>query len=164
MGVLGRCSAFAALALAACSEVAPAGAWSSYRHDEVIAAQSDQGPWGGWRWIEWVARPGARFEEGGLLRAAQQRGWKLVRQRELAASDMSSWFTREGAPIFGPELLRFAHRAPLRRHVEPPCVLYEFDSRWLKAPEPDAELVPAPGYVLLSRDGARMALAHEWGE
>jgi hypothetical protein len=58
-----RWVAAALLASGACTRGAPAGFWTDYRSPWIVAQSSDQGPWGGVRWIHWEASAAGALTE-----------------------------------------------------------------------------------------------------
>src|SRR6476620_10425701 len=74
--------------------------WKSYRSEFIVAQQSDQGPWGGWRWIQWRAELPGTFKEGDVRAFADRKGWKCVQRDEYSAETVASWTASEHQPIF----------------------------------------------------------------
>jgi hypothetical protein len=91
----------------ACHSPMPAGFWDSYQSKAIAKRFSDQGPWGGERWILWEAFHGG-FSEEDARDFAEEHGWKLLERTEVPAGVVgtSSLFTkgydraREGFPNF----------------------------------------------------------------
>lgn len=50
-----------------CSNLSPAGFWTSFQKDLIIKQESDQGPWGGTRIIHWKTKSIKPFSEKELL-------------------------------------------------------------------------------------------------
>jgi hypothetical protein len=57
-----------------CARASPAGFWSTYRPDLIKDKDSDQGPWGGVRWIHWTSPTPGTFRSAEVLKFARSKG------------------------------------------------------------------------------------------
>ena len=161
-------AAVAAPLLAGCSRTLPGGFWLDYRPRSITAHDSLLEPRRGWLWVQWEAEAGGTFSESAAMHYAQEAGWRFANRRELVQGEAEDW-RRSGEAIFPlrwPDLESAPVEAAvawLPRHVEPPLGLSTFDSGWMLESEGTSAMQPAPGYVLVSGDGRRMAVYHLWG-
>lgn len=166
--------AICVLGVPSCGRVGgAANFWASYRSEHIVAKESDQGPWGGWRWIHWKADGAGTFEEASIREYAERRGWKFEERREFAAHSLLDWVSADGKPVFPTELSmdlrpiddQRSERFP--RQISADSVVLQWNSGWMRSDPglgPDTKLVPAPGWIHLSKDGREMAVYHMWGE
>ena len=150
-----------ACATASCG---PAGFWKSYQRTWIIDSSSDQGPWGGTRWVQWDAEKPGAFGPPGVVSFAEKNGWRCGEPREATAAELSAW-VMSGKPIFplvyGKDSLSSLE---LPRHIDADSILIRCETGWIRVdPGTNAE-TPAYGYILIQRDGSRMAVYHHWGE
>src|SRR5215207_1912830 len=61
--------------LAGCGRATPAAFWGGYRPELIEQKFSDQGPWGGVRWIRWVAQTEGTFRVSDVVSFAEVKGW-----------------------------------------------------------------------------------------
>lgn len=160
--------AIAATSLTACNSLTPCGFWKEYRHDAVVAQFSDQGPWGGHRWIQWSSPSADEFSAAGVTEFAESHGWKRVDTKHYSAEEVSNWVTNRG-PVFpliyenqGMSFNVYCDRYP--RAMDGPLTVIRFDSRWIRVPPGTGEGETAFGFVLISDDGRQLAIYHAWGE
>jgi hypothetical protein len=146
--------------------------WKGYLSEFIVAQQSDQGPWGGWRWIQWQAAKPGTFQESAVRAFAERKGWKCVQRDEYTAKTVATWVTFKGQPNFpllypmdhGPDYYQPSER--FARHISSDSVVLKCDSGWMRSDPVGHEpnLVTAYGLIHLSKDGRGMAVYHLWGE
>jgi len=157
----------------ACGPVGgPARFWKGYQSDLIVAEQSDQGPWGGWRWLQWRAGSSGVFQESAVRAFAERNGWEFVRRDEYTAKALEAWAAFKGQPIFpllypmdhGPQYFPASERFP--RHISSDSVVLKYNSGWMRSDPvgPGADLMIAYGFIHVSKDGREMAVYHLWGE
>jgi hypothetical protein len=156
----------------ACSKAIPAGFWKSYHHESIVRQASDQGPWGGWRWIHWEADKTGTFSEKDILLFAEKHGWSFLEKREYSKQDIESWHTfgnpfKPIFPLLYPEHGKGAYAVGVEkfpRHILDDSIVLKFGSRWITIDPGSGKASIAYGYVQLSKDGKLLALYHSWGE
>jgi hypothetical protein len=101
-GHSGQVRLVAILALAiisSCSRSTPAGFWTSYKPELIANRRSDQGPWGGTRWVQWLgAKPGT-FAPVDVVRFAESKGWAC--QKPLGYIHLDAKGTRMAYHLWG---------------------------------------------------------------
>jgi hypothetical protein len=154
-----------------CSSAMPAGFWSSYRKDLIVNLNSDQGPWGGWRWVEWRAEQAQTFREADVRLFAEKKGWKCSEREEYSTAQLTHWQYGH-RPIF-PLLYPtdrgfdyFSGVARFPRTIASDSIVLKCQTGWMRSNPTghDPELVTAYGFIHLSKDGREMAVYHLWGE
>ena len=157
----------------ACGPIGGAASfWKGYRSEFIVAQQSDQGPRGGWRWIQWRAEKPGTFQAPAVRAFAERNRWKYVQTAQYTALTVATWVTSKGEPIFpllypmdhGPDYYQPSERFP--RRISSDSVVLKCDSGWMRS-DPvgkSSDLVTAYGFIHLSEDGREMAVYHLWGE
>lgn len=141
----------AAVLLSGCPVVrGPAGFWEKYRSEAIASQYSDQGPWGGERWVVWRADAPGAFTFRDARSFAETNGWKL---RSARRYDTHSPF-----PLTDQSSER---RAP--RFLPRPSTVGVFETAWVREDPGTNEASPAFGYVQVSDDGRTMYVYHFWG-
>ena len=131
----------------ACARAAPAGFWKNFRSNLIVASHSDQGPWGGTRWIHWTA------SEADAV---------------FTMDDVAAYvWTYDGKPVFPfdfePPILDLA-RGEFPRHIVDDTLLVRCDSGWMRTLGPTGGDETAYGHILFEKSGRRLAIYHLWGE
>ena len=103
--LIGRCKpALIALVIAALvgcgSASGPAGFWESYQSELIVDRESDQGGYGGHRWIHWESDEAGAFVEAAVRSFAAEEGWEVVERIELTEETVLSWAGRDGLLYF----------------------------------------------------------------
>jgi len=144
-----------AIALTGCRSLMPSGFWKSYRSGLIVKQFSDQGPWGGERWILWQAANAHGFSEADAQRFAVGHGWKFLERVEVSAGavGVSSLF-QEGYDLARENFPKF---------ISGDSVVLKFESGWIREDPGTGATSTSYGYVQLSNDGRQMVVYHLWG-
>jgi hypothetical protein len=147
--------AIVASVLVGCHSLTPSGFWKGYRSDSIVKQFSDQGPWGGERWILWQAVTTEGFSEADAQRFAVGHGWKFLERVEVSAASIgtSSLFKKESDLA----------RENFPKLISGESVVLKFESGWMCEDPGTNEMSTAYGYVQLSKDGRQMVVYHHWG-
>jgi hypothetical protein len=165
------------LVCSGCARAAPAGFWKNFRSKLIVASHSDQGPWGGTRWIHWTAPEGARLPFEDVSEFARKNGWKCDKPQSVSAALLRRWVD-DGKPVFPAELFDAAPEVPINfekpewsrtsggfpRHLTEDSQILRCDSRWIRTLGPSGRDETAYGFILVERSGRRLAVYHIWGE
>ena len=165
---------FAALmVLSSCARLAPAGFWANYRPELIVQKYSDQGPWGGIRWVHWVAPAPGMFTLAGVESFATSHGWVCQKPVAYSAQQIHAWRYPQqnaGKPVF-PLHFGSANRPPVDatvrefpRHIDGDSLVVQCDSRWARVEPGSGKSSTAFGYIQIDRSGTRLAVYHLWGE
>ena len=151
--------------------MSPAGFWLTYREDLVVNEHSNQGPWGGRRWIHWKSVE-PMFDLADVIRFAENHGWECEESEEYSAGQIATWVWGDTSvfPLFygftGDPGWKHSHpyNTDFPRHIDGEAIVVRCDSGWIRVrPGTDQEST-AFGYIVTSRDRRRMAVYHLWGE
>lgn len=82
-----------------CARASPGGFWSTYRPDLIRDKHSDQGPWGGVRWIQWTSPTSGTFRSEEVLKFARSKGWSCKEPVTYSANQQRLW-TFAARPVF----------------------------------------------------------------
>jgi len=144
-----------ATVLLGCRALTPSGFWKDYRSKAIVKQFSDQGPWGGERWILWENSSGEGFAEPDVRLFAERNGWRFLER--VVVSDESigdSSLFHQGDD---------RARRDFPEFISGESVVLKFDSRLMREDPGTNEMSTAFGYVQLSKDGGRMVVYHLWG-
>jgi hypothetical protein len=164
---------FAALAMLAilsgCTRLSPAGFWTTYRPELIAGKYSDQGPWGGIRWVQWQAAAPGTFTVADAKRFAGSKGWTCGDPISYSADQIRMWQIG-GKPVFplhfGPPD-RPPHNATVDRFplsITGDSSVMQCDSGWTRVEPGLADTKKAYGYIQVEKAGTRLAVYHLWGE
>ena len=161
--------AWVAVAMAGCgSWGGPARFWNDYRSDRIVARFSDQGPWGGDRWIQWTSKTPETFTEEDVKAYATKCGWTFCDRAEYDASVVAAkWRAPNRKPVFPllypePEGTWAVSNEKFPLHVKGDLIVLRFESGWTRGhPE---NLKTAYGFAVLGEHGTKLAVYHHWGD
>ena len=99
-----------------------------------------------------------------MLAFAKEKGWTCSKSKPVSSTEVAAWVYRQ-EPVF-PLIFgeNNVHTEDMKRHIDGSAILIRCDSGWIRVDPGSAESSTAFGYILLSTDGARMAVYHFWGE
>lgn len=152
-----------------CSRAMPAAFWPTYRPNLIDQKFSDQGPWGGVRWILWSSSNPGTFRASDVMEFAKSKGWSCRSPVPYSADQLRLWqFNRQA--VF-PLHFSAADRRPdnaavltFPRHITADSVVCECKTGWMRV-EPGTDTASdAFGYIQIEQSGRRMAVYHLWGE
>ena len=159
-----------AFAFVSCSKVMPSGFWNDYQKEFLIKNNSDQGPSGGHTAIYWKANKPNYFTSGDVLEFAIKNGWTIVDSAAYNSDQTNSW-TYNNKPVFPLSSIGFsgipkndAETEYFPRWFGGPLRVYKFKTNWMTIEPGTNNSMNENGFVLISSDGAEMAVYHLWGE
>jgi hypothetical protein len=166
-----RLAAVAALAFlgSSCAKLTPSGFWTTYKSDLISKRYSDQGPWGGTRWIYWEGNQAGTFTASDTTRFAASNDWSCQKPLAYSAEQMRIW-QYSGQPVF---VLPFgpADQRPnddsvkdLPRFIEEDSIIIQCESGWTREEPGTGKVTAALGYIQINAVGTRLAVYHLWGE
>jgi hypothetical protein len=152
------------LTVAGCNRLTPAGFWKSYRSNFIVYKTIDQGLWGGDRVIHWVSEKAGTFSEEETLEYAKKHGWVFLERIELSSGELEKWkgFRVKQVFILINGSVNYDNDS-FPRHISEDAVLLKFDSKWIREDPGTGQTSTAYGYVLISKNGQKMAIYHRWG-
>ena len=157
------------LAAAGCSSLSPASFWATYRPELIEAKYSDQGPWGGVRWVHWASRAPAVFQAKDVIAFATSHGWQCEDPVVVRSKQLLEW-QYAGRPVF-PLHFGAADQPPdnvkvqeLPRTIMGDSLITRCKSGWTRVEPGTAKVSDAFGYIQFELSGSRLAVYHLWGE
>jgi hypothetical protein len=141
--------------LVACNRLVPSGFWKSYRSELIQKQYSDQGPWGGERWLFWSASKSGVLSEHEVSQFATDHGWRFVRRFAVPAGTLRKSPAFDAAPD--------PASSSLPAFINGDSMILKFDSGWMFEDAGTNEMTTAHGYVQISADGRQMVVFHAWG-
>lgn len=151
-----------------CGRLEPAGFWTTYRPELIVRDSSDQGPWGGHRWVHWEAPAPGMFKSADVVRFATSQGWRCQKPVAYSAEQIRGWQV-SGAPVF-PLHFGSADRPPndgsedFFRHIDSNSWVIPCETGWIRVAPGSGDTSTALGYIQIDRKGIRLAVYHLWGE
>lgn len=152
-----------------CARASPAGFWTTYRPALIRDKYSDQGPWGGVRWIQWTSPTPGTFQAAEVLKFARTKGWSCKEPVTYSANQLRLW-TFAARPVFplhfGPadhrpdsqEVLKFP------RSIADDSLISECQTGWMRVDPGSGKDKAALGYIQIDLAGRQLAVYHLWGE
>jgi hypothetical protein len=138
----------------------PAAFWEKYRPELILEKSSDQGPWGGVRKIVWKSEKPHTFTAKQLIEYAAQNGWQLADSLMLIDGSLERPANGSGTDysfsILQNEALHLLNSTT--------CHIFRFKTGWIAVEPGNARDTEINGFLVLSPDGAELALFHRWGE
>ena len=145
-----------------CSNLSPAGFWTSFHKDLIIKQESDQGPWGGTRIIHWKTKSIKPFSEKELLDFATKNDWKLVESHSFETSTASnSTLSSLKSNEYSLDKLR---NEVLAKEIVQGWKLYVFKTTWMLVDQKDTGETFENGFILLNSTKTELKIIHFWGE
>jgi hypothetical protein len=152
-----------------CGGATPAGFWGGYRPELIEQKFSDQGPWGGARWITWVAQAEGTFRVSEVLGFAESKGWSCREPQKYSATQLRQWQVA-GQAVF-PLHFSPGDSAPnndavkkFPRSISEDSLIVECKTGWIRVDTGTDQSSDALGYIQIEESGTRMAIYHLWGE
>jgi hypothetical protein len=147
------------VALSSCSMM-PASFWEKYRSELILEKNSDQGPWGGVRKIVWKCEKPDTFTAGQLIDYATRNGWQLTDSLTLI-DGLPEMPTNASDADYSLSILR---NEALRLPGPAARRIFLFKTGWIAVEPGNARDTEINGFLMLSMDGAWLAMFHRWGE
>jgi len=114
--------------------------------------------------VQWQADQEGTFALAPTVKFAEDNGWECEHPREVSAAELSGWAIAD-KPVFPVVFgLNNASSRELPRHIDGAALLARCETGWIRVDPGTSDATPAYGYVLIQRDGRRMAVYHHWGE
>jgi len=159
----GICACVFLLALLGCSGAA--GFWTSYEPARIVERRSDQGPWGGKRWVLWQG-PAGTFTPQGAVAFATEHGWQCRPAEVYSAEKMQGWVLGKQRvfPLMDEAGVASDTTNWFPRPIDRDSVVVRCETGFIKVDPGTGDTSPAHGYIHIGLDGRDMAVYHLWGE
>ena len=146
--------------MASCTAIGPARFWVSFHKESIEKHKSDQGPWGGYREIQWKSKGQKIFETKEILNYANKKGWKLTDSLLLASVSLHSDRNKNEEYMY--DLIR---QTILNKwKLNDVNMIYIFETGWISVEPGNSRETDKNGFVGVSNDGKALFVYHRWGE
>lgn len=158
------------LAFTSCNRATPAGFWKNFKKDLLVKNISDEGPYGGHRAIYWKSDNANSFTSKNVLDFARNNGWTIVDSSSFNNDQTNKWTYNNKAvfPLtntgFSDTQLNDAHLTDFPRWFGGQVSVYKFKTGWVRIEPGTDNSIEENGFVVINRDGTKMAVYHLWGE
>ena len=145
-----------------CNKTTPAGFWKDFHKDLILTKNSDQGPWGGHRQINWNSETANAFTDKELIEFADKNDWKLLDSISFSADTLTNKsFSKLKNDDYSLDILN-ENILPNLKTVD--NKIFIFKTTWLKVEPGNARETFENGFAVLNSDGTELKIYHLWGE
>ncbi len=145
-----------------CNRSTPAGFWTDFHKDLITNQNSDQGPWGGHREINWQSNTSGTFTNKELIAFAAINEWELLDSILFPADTLTSnSFSKLKSDDYSFDLLNENVLPKLKSNDNR---IFTFKTTWLKVEPGNTRETFENGFVVLNREGTALKVYHFWGE
>ncbi len=157
----------AAVLLQSCYDLTPAGFWATFRKENLIKNQSDQGPWGGHRELYWKSNDKYAFTSAQFIDFASKNGWQFVDSTFFAADRLAHW-KQFDKPTFPFTYTNFSDNTMIvnsfPRWMNSDVRVFRFKTGWVAVEPGNARETEINGYVVVNPAETELTVYHRWGE
>lgn len=148
--------------MTSCNSTTPAGFWTSFHKDIMLTNNSDQGPWGGHRELNWKSEINNTFTDKELIEFADKNDWKFVDSISFSTDSITkSEFSKLKNDAYSLKLLN--ERILLKLKPNDNKVLI-FKTTWLAVEPGNTRETFENGFAILNSDRTELKIIHFWGE
>jgi hypothetical protein len=151
--------------------MSPANFWTRYQKDLIVKNMSDQGPWGGYRAIDWLAEKEHTFNSKVVLAFALKHGWQFMDSINFPTDSLQKWkyYDRHIFPLSSTGFSPPRHNINWEydhfpRWINSNLTVYEFNTGWEVFEPGTNNSTEKNGFVVINKDGTEMSVYHLWGE
>lgn len=153
------------VSLLSCSKAWPGGFWLGFHEKQIIERASDQGPYGGSRFILWKSEQPSVFSINEVIAFAHKNGWTYKASSPLSLANLQA-----SLPIINSKT-EALHRQndntqgrKIRNAFTSDLKILFFSTGWEKVDAGTGKSSTQNGMILLSDNGKAMAVFQSWGE
>ncbi len=145
-----------------CNKTTPASFWKGFHKDLTLTKNSDQGPWGGHREINWKSEYTNTFTDKELIEFADKNDWKLLDSISFSADTLTkkSLSTLKNDD-YSLDILNEIILPKLKTNDNR---IFIFKTTWLAVEPGNARETFENGFAVLNSDGTELKVYHLWGE
>lgn len=153
---------FLTVLVTSCSKTTPSGFWTDFHYNLIITKNSDQGPWGGNREINWKSETNNSFTDKEIIEFADKNDWKLIDSISFSADTLTqNSFSKLKNDDYSLDILN-SNIVPKVKSKD--SKLFIFKTTWLNVEPGNARETFENGFALLNLDGTEFKIYHFWGE
>ena len=145
-----------------CNKTTPAGFWTDFHNNLIIKKNSDQGPWGGQREINWKSETNNSFTDKELIEFADMNDWKIIDSISFSANTLTkNSFSKLKNDDYSLDILNESILPKLKTNDNR---IFIFKTTWLNVEPGNARETFENGFAVLNTDGTELKVYHLWGE
>ena len=145
-----------------CSKTTPAGFWTNFHKDLILTKNSDQGPWGGHREIQWKSTNACTFSSKELIDFAMKNDWELADSISFSIDTL----TKESNLKYKSDdySLDIFKENVLPKLKSGDDKVFVFNTTWLAVEPGNARETFINGFAILNSARTELKIYHLWGE
>ena len=148
--------------ITSCNKTAPAGFWTDFHKDLMLTKNSDQGPWGGHREINWKSEANNTFTDKELIEFAENNDWELIDSFSFSTDTLTkSSFSKLKNDAYSLDILNESILPRLKTNDNR---IFIFKTTWLAVEPGNTRETFENGFAVLNSDGTELKVCHLWGE
>ena len=145
-----------------CSKTTPAGFWTDFHKDKILTKNSDQGPWGGHREINWKSETDNTFTDKELIEFANKNDWQLIDSISFSADKVTKdSFSKLKNEHYSLDILNQSVLPKVKTNDDR---IFIFKTTWLALEPGNTRETFENGFAVLNSDGTELKVFHLWGE
>jgi len=145
-----------------CDKTTPAGFWTDFHYDLMLTKDSDQGPWGGHREINWESESNNTFTDEELIEFADKNDWKLLDSISFSVDTLTKKsFSKLKNDDYSLDMLNESILPKLKTNDNR---IFIFKTAWLAVEPGNTRETFENGFAVLNSDGTELKVYHLWGE
>lgn len=145
-----------------CNKTTPAGFWTDFHNDFITSKNSDQGPWGGQREINWKNETNNTFTGKELIEFASKNDWKLLDSISFSADTLTkNSFSKLKINDYSLDILNDNILPKLKSNN---YKIFIFETTWLAVEPGNIRETFENGFAVLNSDETELKVYHLWGE
>lgn len=148
--------------LTSCNKTTPAGFWTDFHKDLIVTKESDQGPWGGQKKINWKSKNKKAFSNNELIEFAEKNGWKFIDSISFSVDTLiKDRLSKLKIDDYSQGIL---FDSVLKKCESKNNKILVFKTTWLKVEPGNTRETFENGFAILNSDGTELIVFHIWGE
>jgi len=145
-----------------CNKTTPAGFWTDFHKDLMLTNDSDQGPWGGHREINWKSESNNTFTDKELIGFADKNDWQLLDSISFSADTLTKKsFSKLKNDDYSFDILNESILPKLKTNDNK---VFIFKTTWLAVEPGNTRETFENGFAVLNSDRTELKIFHFWGE
>jgi hypothetical protein len=148
--------------ITSCNKATPAGFWTDFHKDLILTKNSDQGPWGGHREINWKSEANNTFTDKELIEFSENNDWELIDSISFSTDTLTkSSFSKLKNDAYSLDILNESILPRLKTNDNR---IFIFKTTWLAVEPGNTRETFENGFAVLNSDGTELKVYHLWGE
>lgn len=145
-----------------CNKTTPSGFWTDYHKELILTKNSDQGPWGGNREINWKSKTNNSFTDKELIEFANKNDWKFIDSLSFSKDNLTkNSFSKLKNDDYSLDILYNDIVPKLKKNDSK---IFIFKTTWLNVEPGNTRETFENGFAVLNTDKTELKVFHLWGE